>query len=92
MSHPLTLDRHPGSPSATSASGAPRKKARPPPIITGARSMGHLVEQPFLEALPGDSAAGHRDRAVTRDCLCLLDRRSDPVGDEEEGGAGCAST
>ncbi len=35
---------------------------------------GHLVEQPQLEALPGDGASGDRDDAVSGELLCSCDR------------------
>jgi len=45
----------------------------------------HLVEQPQIQALPGDDAAGDCDDTVAGELLSPRDRRLHPDGDEGEG-------
>jgi hypothetical protein len=53
---------------------------------------GYLVEQPQIQALPGNRASSDRDDTVTGEILRSCDRSLHAVDNEGDGASGCAST
>ena len=88
MGDAFPSDAAAGSPSGTSSSRHLAEEGAALAHDHRHQVDGDRVEQPELEALPGDGAGRHRDGVVAGDDLCLRDRGLHAVGDEVERSTG----